>query len=73
MPSKFLFYPFKAGQEVTLKKTHPCGGKKWRVLSVGADIHMKCMTCGRVVILKRKELETKCIAVQDGEDTLSVL
>ena len=42
---------------VRLKKPHPCGGSEWLVLRTGADVRIKCITCQRVVMLPRADLE----------------
>lgn len=47
------------GDVVRLRKPHPCGGYEWRVMRVGADIGLKCQTCGRVVMLPRGEFERR--------------
>ncbi len=39
-----------------LRKPHPCGGYDWKVLRLGADIKIECLTCGRQVMLTRREL-----------------
>ena len=41
---------------VRLRKPHPCGGTDWRVVRLGADIGLKCQTCGRRILLPRREL-----------------
>ncbi len=41
---------------VRLRKPHPCGGSEWRVVRLGADIGLKCQTCGRRILLPRREL-----------------
>ena len=41
---------------VQLRKPHPCGGTEWQVVRVGADIGIRCLTCGRRVLLPRREL-----------------
>lgn len=51
--------PFALGDEVRLKKPHPCGGYDWTVVRLGADIGLKCMTCGRRVLLPRRDLERR--------------
>jgi hypothetical protein len=53
--------PFSIGDRVTLKKQHPCGGREWQVYRIGADIGLKCLTCGRRVMLKRREAERRTI------------
>lgn len=41
------------------KKTHPCGGKLWQIVRTGADYKIKCLTCGRVVMLTPDELKKR--------------
>lgn len=43
------------GDIVEMRKTHPCGGNTWEVVRVGADIGMICRTCGRRVLLPRRD------------------
>lgn len=57
MPSSFELYPFRTGEILLLKKSHPCGGKTWVVVRTGADITLSCQTCGRSVTLPRRQLE----------------
>ena len=51
--------PFAVGDVVRLKKPHPCGGLDWGVVRLGADIGVKCQTCGRRVLLPRRDLERR--------------
>jgi hypothetical protein len=44
---------------VRLKKPHPCGGFEWRVVRLGADIGIKCCTCGKRVLIPRRALERR--------------
>lgn len=50
---------FRAGDVVRLRKPHPCGGYEWTVLRIGGDIGLKCHTCGRRLMLPRRELERR--------------
>jgi len=43
----------KLGDVVRLRKVHPCGSYEWEVVSVGADIGLKCLKCQRRVLLAR--------------------
>src|SRR3954463_11213513 len=52
-------FPFAVGDVLRLKKPHPCGGVDWRVVRLGADIGVKCLTCGRRVLLPRRDLERR--------------
>lgn len=44
---------------VRLRKPHPCGGYEWVVVRLGADIGLKCLKCGRRVLLPRSELQRR--------------
>ncbi len=41
------------GDLVTLRKPHPCGSYEWVVTRIGTDIGLKCVGCGRRVMLPR--------------------
>ncbi len=49
----------QVGDRVRLRKPHPCGGYEWNVLRIGADIGLKCCTCGRFVMLPRGEFNKR--------------
>ncbi|HJL70427.1 MAG: DUF951 domain-containing protein [Anaerolineales bacterium] len=52
-------------QRVRLRKPHPCGGSEWRVVRLGADIGLKCETCGRRVLLTRRVLAKRLKRILD--------
>jgi hypothetical protein len=47
--------PIYLGDVVEMRKPHPCGGKLWEVVRVGADIGLVCQKCGRRVLLPRRD------------------
>ncbi len=49
--------PLAVGDVVELRKPHPCGGKTWRILRIGADIGAECLTCRRYVLTPRSRFE----------------
>ena len=51
--------PVDIDDVVRLRKPHPCGGYEWTVVRLGADIGLKCTTCGRRVLLPRSEFEKR--------------
>jgi hypothetical protein len=60
------------GDVVQLKRPHPCGGREWLVDRVGADIGLRCHTCGRRVLLDRRTLEARIAAfVSRGDAALT--
>jgi len=60
------------GDVVRLRKRHPCGGGAWLVDRLGADIGLRCETCGRHVLVERTALERRIEAfVRRGDPVLS--
>ena len=49
----------KMDDVIRLRKPHPCGGTDWRVVRLGADIGIKCLTCDRRLLLPRRELSKR--------------
>jgi hypothetical protein len=49
------------GDVVRLRRRHPCGGDEWLVDRLGADIGMRCLACGRHVLLERAVLERRLV------------
>ena len=43
--------------ELMMKKPHPCGNNRFLVLRVGMDFKIRCMQCGREVMVPRKKVE----------------
>lgn len=41
---------------VQLRKPHPCGSHEWRVVRLGADIGLECLSCKHRVLLERRKL-----------------
>ena len=44
---------------VRLRKVHPCGSYDWRIVRIGADIGLKCLGCGRHIMLPRSTFERR--------------
>ena len=47
----------QVGDQVQLKKAHPCGSKEWEVLRTGMDFRLKCRGCGHMILVPRKLVE----------------
>lgn len=50
---------YTLGTKVTMKKAHPCGTNLWEITRLGADIKLKCINCGRTVMIPRIEFNKK--------------
>ncbi|MDX8363256.1 MULTISPECIES: DUF951 domain-containing protein [Bacillaceae] len=44
---------------VEMKKQHPCGVNRWKIIRMGMDIRIKCEGCAHSVMLPRKEFTRK--------------
>lgn len=44
---------------VQMKKPHACQNNDWEILRLGADIKLKCLGCGRLVMMPRLEFNRK--------------
>ncbi len=50
---------YRLNSVVMMKKQHPCGTNEWLITRVGADIKMKFIACGHVVMLSRIDFNKK--------------
>lgn len=50
---------YKLGDKVITRKAHPCEKRsnEWEIIRVGADIKIKCLGCGNIVMLSRYKFE----------------
>ena len=59
---------YEIGDIVTLKKQHPCGGKTWLVVRVGAGVKLQCQTCGKYVNVMRDDLKKRMKSIEKTND-----
>ena len=59
----------QVGDIVRLRKPHPCGSYQWQVVRIGADIGLKCLTCGRRVLLDRATFNKRLAAFVQKKET----
>ena len=46
---------------VQMKKDHPCRKSHyWKIVRMGVDIKIKCLGCGNVIMMERRDFERKC-------------
>ena len=62
------------GDILELKKPHPCGGTRFRIMRVGGDVRVICIGCGRDMTINRVKLEHSIkkiypVEVEESEDT----
>lgn len=59
---------YELNEIVVLKKQHPCGGREWKIVRVGADIKLQCVTCGKYINLTRDALKKSAKQVQTTKE-----
>lgn len=52
----------RPGDRLRLKNPHACGADEWEVTRIGADIGLRCASCGRHVMLDRTRVERRIVA-----------
>ncbi|KIY22893.1 MULTISPECIES: DUF951 domain-containing protein [Mesobacillus] len=52
-------HEFQLNDVVEMKKPHPCGTNKWKIIRLGMDIRIKCEGCEHSVLIPRKEFARK--------------
>lgn len=58
------------GDTIETKKQHPCGGNTFAVLRVGMDFRIRCVTCGREIMLPRARIERSIRKIHRPETPL---
>ena len=56
---------YQLGSIVVMKKQHPFVNNEWEIVRVGADIKIKCLNCGRTVLIPRIEFNKKLKKIKD--------
>ncbi len=47
----------RLGDIVKMRKLHPCGNDEWEIVRTGLDFRIRCLGCGRQVMLPRTKFE----------------
>ena len=52
---------YQLNDVVEMKKPHPCEkhSKLFEVIRLGADIKIKCLGCGNIIMLSRRDFERR--------------
>lgn len=60
---------FKQNDLLIMKKKHPCGSNRFKVLRSGSDVRIYCEGCGRDLSLSREKIESSIKSVISSDDT----
>lgn len=61
---------FNLNDVVEMKKPHPCGTNRWKIIRLGMDIRIKCVGCEHSVLIPRKEFSRKMKKVLEKAEEL---
>ena len=50
---------FCLGDILLMKKSHPCGSSRFKVMRLGSDVRISCEVCGRDITIPREQLEKR--------------
>ena len=59
---------YNVGDIVRMKKQHPCGENKWQILRIGMDFRIKCLNCGRSLMMPRSKFEKRVKEVLEKKE-----
>ncbi len=51
----------RIGDRLRLRRAHPCGGATFEVDRLGADIGLRCRTCGHRILMDRLDVERRYV------------
>ncbi len=58
----------RVGDELVMKKKHPCGSNNFKVVRSGMDFKLECSGCGHLVMIPRSKAEKNIKKViREGE------
>lgn len=57
------------GDQLIMKKGHPCGSRQWLVLRIGMDFRMRCYGCGHEIMVPRSKIEKNIKSIIREEES----
>ena len=64
-------FDINLGTKMILKKGHPCGENLWEITSFGVICKIKCLGCGRIVIIDRTDLKKRIKKVVENNEEVT--
>lgn len=52
---------------VMMKKPHPCKNNLFKIIRIGVDIKIKCLNCGRSIMLSRIDFDKKVKKIMEEQ------
>ncbi len=64
-------HEIEQGSVLILKKGHPCGENLWEIVNFGVICKIKCLGCGRTVIIDRVDLKKRIKKVVKKDEEIT--
>lgn len=61
---------YSLGDIIQTRKQHPCGNDQWKIIRIGADFKIKCLKCGRIVMLDRETFLKRVKKIVEKAETV---
>lgn len=58
---------FSVGDTLIMRKPHPCGDNRFKVVRTGSDVRIICLKCSRDVTVERLKIEKNIKTVIPAE------
>lgn len=62
---------YDLGDTVEMKKPHACQTNAWKIIRMGMDIKIKCLNCGQIVMMPRREFDKKMKKIIVKHDSIN--
>ncbi len=59
---------YNLGDIVQMKKPHPCGENRWKIIRVGMDVKLKCEKCSHIVMMPHETLVKRLKKILESEN-----
>lgn len=59
---------YELNDRIEMKKPHACQENNWEIIRMGADIRIKCLGCGQLVLMPRREFNRKMKRVIESNE-----
>lgn len=59
---------YSLGDIVMMKKPHPCGENRWKIIRVGMDVKIKCEKCAHIVMMPHETFVKRLKKILESEN-----
>ena len=66
-----VFMNYNINDIVFLSVQHNCkNSNKWKILRIGADVRIKCLQCGKRILMTRYEFENRVLGIDENKNNI---